>query len=147
MTHRDGMGRAVGGGFRIGSRYCRGRRRREEINGPAAGVDHWKGTKQLRHNMQLQERTKLLHLSLYVLTPKRHLFWDIQRKNELDPQGSLIESSISGIQVNKQHLELDMEQWTGSKLGKDLPGRASPSPSQLLAFAPAKEQAAGVWAT
>jgi len=82
-------------------------------------VDHWKGTKQLRHNMQLQERTKLLHLSLYVLTPKRHLFWDIQRKNELDPQGSLIESSISGIQVNKQQLELDMEQWTGSKLGKE----------------------------
>ena len=26
-------------------------------------------------------------------------------------------------------------------------GRASPSPSQLLAFAPTKEQAAGVWAT
>ena len=104
--------------LQLASRYCRGRRRREEINGPAAGVDHWKGTKQLRHNMQLQERTKLLHLSLYVLTPKRHLFWDIQRKNELDPQGSLIESSISGIQVNKQHLELDMEQWTGSKLGK-----------------------------
>ena len=69
--------------------------------------------------MQLQERTKLLHLSLYVLTPKRHLFRDIQRKNELDPQGSLIESSISGIQVNKQQLELDTEQWTGSKLGKE----------------------------
>ena len=69
--------------------------------------------------MQLQESTKLLHLSLYVLTPKRHLFGDIQKKNELDTLGSFIESSISGMQVKKQQLELDMEQWTGSKLGKE----------------------------
>ena len=33
--------------------------------------------------------------------------------------GSFIESSISGMQVKKQQLELDMEQWTGSKLGKE----------------------------
>ena len=33
--------------------------------------------------------------------------------------GTLLASWETCMQIKKQHLELDMEQWTGSKLGKE----------------------------
>lgn len=68
----------------------------ERIRGPTAGLDHWRRLKQLRPDMQLYERTKLLHLSFYVLDLKRHPACGTQRKDKLDLLAALTESSVSG---------------------------------------------------
>lgn len=81
--------------LQLASRGYWARRGKEGINGSTARLGHWRGTKQLSPQRQLQERTKLLHLSLYVLTPKRHQLWGIQREDKLDVLASLTEFSIS----------------------------------------------------
>lgn len=78
------------------SKSYRGRTGEEGISGPIAGLDHWRRLKQLWPDMQLQERTKLIHMSLYALDLKRHLACSTQRKDKLDLLAALTESSISG---------------------------------------------------
>ena len=74
----------------------------------AAALDHWKSKRILEKHLLLIDYTKTFH---YV---DHNKLWEILRDGNTRPASWEI-----CTQVKKQEIELDVEQWAGSKLGKD----------------------------